>query len=627
MSKESKLIGGLVGELNSSGLSKVLNSHTTKINNVVETLWPHHEDGRGLVLFNNEDARYTWTFDFNVETGVNPSVQGLDGTSIYSFSSNKLISGVPEYLTINPLFYVTNDTNPNISRPKTIYESLVALVEYIDDRIDSIDTTIEVSGSGCITDCNYTKTYIGNIAFDPTGSKNNGSIAFKVDQSLFNLNQFLLDIFGPTYSFASYTGGPPSGAEATRPLTIQEQLDALLELHNATSDNLTSIQPDDLDGPEDRIRYYWLPSTSAVRLIEDESYSSSSSVRLIKDLEENSYLLDATALNEWFTDSEINSPVFSDLGGHSIYRTSSVPRIWGPEGNYLVTYTRFNWSPNSVLLNRDTTGNTLADELRTVVTATGWSPDTQGLTLSCIYEVTGTPTEGDLAGNIIIGSDETSHLRNNVTITLHGLRDGTAYTDNVQRLQGIWKGTLEESGSLNPTILRYGVNKVLIKRKLQLADFEINSYDGYEIGDLSNDNLIKVDCIDISIMHRANNSLPDGVDYINLVGLEILIEDNVAKVPPAPPGSLLGIATVWGSIEEMTSYPTSDLRDGDLCTVTNLGYLDSYGTFKYSLDDEIWYLIYGVFATSEDMEDFTSNNDVLENAVLLLGTGEGELIS
>lgn len=93
------------------------------------------------------------------------------------------------------------------------------------------------------------------------------------------------------------------------------------------------------------------------------------------------------------------------------------------------------------------------------------------------------------------------------------------------------------------------------------------------------------------------------------------------------PGIPLGKATVWESIEDLLSYPVLHLRDGDLCTVTNLGYPDSYGTFKYSLDDEIWYLIYGVFATSEDMDDFTSSNDVLGDAVLLVGTGEGELIS
>jgi hypothetical protein len=520
MSKESKLIGGLVGELNSSGLSKVLNSHTVKINTVVETLWPHHEDGRGLVSVNNEDSRYTWTFDFDGEPGVNPGTQGLDGTSIYSFSSNKLLFGTPEYLTLSPIFYVVDDFDPSINRPKTIYETFIAVMDYIDERIESIDTTIEVTGSGCITDCNYTKTYIGNIAFDPSGTKNSGSIAFKVDQSLFNLNQLLLDVFGSSYSFSTYSGGSPGDADSTRPLTIQEQLDALLELHNASSSDISSIEPDDLTTPEDKVRCYWLPSTTATKLVEDESYGNPSNLRLIKDLEDSSYILDGNSVQDWFISQEINTPVFDDLGGHSIYRASSIPRSWGVDGNYLITYTRFTWSPNSILLVPDTVGTTDANDLRATVEATRWNALEDGLTVSFIYEVTGTPTAPALAGNVTIGPDTSDHLRNNITITLHGLRDGTSYTDNVQRLQGIWKGTLETG----PAVLRYGVNKVLVTRYLRLEDFEINSFDEMEITNLYDGKLIKVDCIDISIMHRGNSELPTGVEAIKLVGVELMLE-------------------------------------------------------------------------------------------------------
>lgn len=94
-------------------------------------------------------------------------------------------------------------------------------------------------------------------------------------------------------------------------------------------------------------------------------------------------------------------------------------------------------------------------------------------------------------------------------------------------------------------------------------------------------------------------------------------------------GGSLGISTVWPSSETI-EFPTESLRDGDLITISSLGFDGSSGTFRYDLDTDTWFLIYGVFATAEDMEAFTSDeaNNVAEDAILIVSSElEGDLIS
>jgi len=92
-------------------------------------------------------------------------------------------------------------------------------------------------------------------------------------------------------------------------------------------------------------------------------------------------------------------------------------------------------------------------------------------------------------------------------------------------------------------------------------------------------------------------------------------------------GGTLGVSTVWPSVASLT-FPTASLRDGDIISVTDLGPDGSSGTFRYSLDDDIWYLIYGVFATEADMTTFTGVNDIAEDAILIVSSElEGDLIS
>jgi len=94
-------------------------------------------------------------------------------------------------------------------------------------------------------------------------------------------------------------------------------------------------------------------------------------------------------------------------------------------------------------------------------------------------------------------------------------------------------------------------------------------------------------------------------------------------------GGTLGISTVWPGAEGMT-FPTESLRNGDLITISDLGPDGSSGTFRYDLDADTWYLIYGVFATSGDMEAFTTDtgNDIAEDAVLIISDElDGGLIS
>ena len=94
-------------------------------------------------------------------------------------------------------------------------------------------------------------------------------------------------------------------------------------------------------------------------------------------------------------------------------------------------------------------------------------------------------------------------------------------------------------------------------------------------------------------------------------------------------GGTLGTSTVWPGAEDMT-FPTESLRDGDLITISDLGPDGSSGTFRYDLDSTTWSLIYGVFATSGDMEAFTTDidNDIAEDAVLIISDElDGGLIS
>ncbi len=94
-------------------------------------------------------------------------------------------------------------------------------------------------------------------------------------------------------------------------------------------------------------------------------------------------------------------------------------------------------------------------------------------------------------------------------------------------------------------------------------------------------------------------------------------------------GGTLGTSTVWPGAATMT-FPTESLRNGDLITISDLGPDGSSGTFRYDLDTSTWFLIYGVFATSGDMETFTTDtdNDIAEDAVLIIGDElDGGLIS
>lgn len=205
--------------------------HAAKINTLVESLYPHNVSGKGGVSTSAADPRYTLPVVFASEPGVTPALTGLDGTSLYTFAGNDLVGTVPRYQTLHPVFYKTDNIDPNKTRPHTIYETFVATLAWFESQVANLNLTITGSAS-CITDCGYTKGVIGEGAFTPGAPLTPGSMLENIDKSLCYITQLREDILGESYTFRSYGSGDCTGKGTC---SLNEKVDALLLLHGGAA--------------------------------------------------------------------------------------------------------------------------------------------------------------------------------------------------------------------------------------------------------------------------------------------------------------------------------------------------------------------------------------------------------
>jgi hypothetical protein len=166
---------------------------------------------------------------------MKPADIGVEGRNILVYTSeNDTVYSTPDFDSLHPIFWHENDGGQR--RPNTIYETLQALKVYTDNLIDNLDFT-SISGSeNCITNCSYTKAYIGTIAFDSTADPLGGvgSMVDDINAALCRVAQIRYDLFGGSYSFRDHrTVGE---CEGIRTCTLASAVQVLLDLHSSADE-------------------------------------------------------------------------------------------------------------------------------------------------------------------------------------------------------------------------------------------------------------------------------------------------------------------------------------------------------------------------------------------------------
>jgi hypothetical protein len=525
---------------NASIAERFFNSYisnvTSKINEIVHFIYAYDSSGKGGVLNTPTDPRYTLGINFSSETGISPISSGIDGTSLYTFSGIEMMGGKKAYETLSPVFWKSDPLTPTSTRPRTIYETFVSVMSRFDSQLEVLRTQI-VAGSTPQIISEYTKGFIGHRAFSPTGATLPGSMVYNIDYLLAKIEEIKEDVYGDQHDLR--TGLTNTGQSVWSLLQI---VDTLLELHGG-ADYMSEYEWDDpivlnhdlVEAEQTPIpKVEFLPASAAERLIENASLNSSSEIRFLRD--DNSYelALNASVFNDLLDTQEYNSVIIPYLPGQALFRQASdIDRAWhsGTATPYLTTVSRFTWSPGSELLVPEREGDEedTASALRatSVLSVRKFNPTTEGLTISLVYEVI--VEEGEDEVRCLIGNTVESHFRNIVEITGHVTSSINAAIDSdPKRVSITWKGSLE--GSNDPSVaecsLRPGVNKVLLARKLQLSDFNINLLGGRSAADVFLDDKCFVDVMSINVIHRAEKDITaDSINQVTLVGLEIIIEE------------------------------------------------------------------------------------------------------
>jgi hypothetical protein len=122
-----------------TALARAISRHVEKINGIVHLLYPYDDTGKGGVSSVAADPRYTLAIDFAANS-ITPICTGIDGTSLYAFSGTEDMAGTPAYQTIHPLLKKVDNVDPTQVRPRTIYESFVEVIAYIDSTFSEIIT-------------------------------------------------------------------------------------------------------------------------------------------------------------------------------------------------------------------------------------------------------------------------------------------------------------------------------------------------------------------------------------------------------------------------------------------------------------------------------------------------------
>lgn len=525
---------------NASIAEKFFNSYisnvTSKINEIVHFIYAYDASGKGGVLNTPTDPRYTLPITFSTEKGISPISSGIDGTSLYTFSGVEMIGGKKAYETLNPVFWKQDPITLSNTRPRTIYETFLSVMSRFDSQLEAVRSQIVLSSpSNLISE--YTKAYIGQQAFSPTGVNATSSMAYRIDYLSAKINEIKEDVYGPQHNLRS---GLDNTGQSVYPLL--QLVDALLLLHGGAG--FTSgyeweceipLNHDLVEAEQTPIpKVEFLPATAAERLIENASLNSGSEIRFLRD--DNSYelALNAELFNSLVSTQEYDLVIIPYLSGQALFRQgSSTLRAWhsGTATPYLTTISRFTWSPGSELLIPERAGNETdtASDLRATppLSVKKFNPTTEALTISLVYEVIALEEESEV--RCLIGNTVDSHFRNIVEITGHVTSSIHADIDSdPERISITWKGSLE--GTSDPELaecsLRPGVNKVLLARKLELSDFNINTSGGRTIADVFVDNQCFVDVMSINVIHRAEKDITeDLINQVTLVGVEIIIEE------------------------------------------------------------------------------------------------------
>jgi hypothetical protein len=110
----------------SRNLAGAYNSLGTQINTIVDILSLQQ---RSPVLDVAEDNRWTYaiTPDF-FGASLNPAIDGLDGTTIFTYAGS-------DYGLVDPIFLITNPDATEEKRPATLFESFIKLKQYTDTVI------------------------------------------------------------------------------------------------------------------------------------------------------------------------------------------------------------------------------------------------------------------------------------------------------------------------------------------------------------------------------------------------------------------------------------------------------------------------------------------------------------
>ena len=455
-------------------LATAVSALTVKSNEHTHLLFAHDASGKGGVS-NAVDPRYTMPINLG-DPGISSLDTGIDGTSLYTYSAS-------DYTSLHPVFYQIDIGS--LSRPNTIYETFLAVIEWTEAAISAVSSSVTVT-EGCITDCNYTTNFIGEIAFDALGVLTPGSLAeSRVIHDCY-LEQLRLEVLGDTFAYKSV-----GDCTTTDDCSLSEKVDALLMLHGGAAHVAgwtnggactvaADLVADDVGCPAKYVDSLYI--TQAERLYRQVD----DSIALLPD---NQYTAVSTA---FFTALYTNGALANPVGAEAPYMP-----VWFFDSGTSValdTICRWTWNMNGAIERIQSTGATPEDSFNLETDRSTVRTDTP-LTVSVIYEWEDIAASGTLLIDNALISCQFFEL------ALYGqTTDGTdamlaKTSGSLGNIAGLTAFTpVNIAGGGGPTVtLRAGAQKLCVLRDISFADMDWKA--PYLVG---------------SFDHVANGVLPDG---------------------------------------------------------------------------------------------------------------------
>jgi hypothetical protein len=139
---------------------------------------------------------------------------GLDGSTLYTEAGATA--------TTDSKFY-----NPTQTRPNSVKEQFEELYDYVDESVNGISDDIQ-NQAGALTEAQ--KSRIGSNIFDTSKISLTTSLDGVSAANADNVNQIAQDLYGDTFTLLG-------DGDATLTYSVQEQVDALLQLHGGAWDS------------------------------------------------------------------------------------------------------------------------------------------------------------------------------------------------------------------------------------------------------------------------------------------------------------------------------------------------------------------------------------------------------